>query len=164
MDRIQKIQKICALRDVSILRGYVLPLFLSIWLCSCVTYMKVNPDMEKVALIPVQTEIPESLLLDVRIQVFDPGELPSSENASRGLSEEIRKAESHYMAIQLRNAMQQTGHWGAVRVVPAETSGDEVLVTGRILKSNGEVLKLKIGVSDATGKHWFKEKTYIQRS
>ena len=56
--------------------------------------------------------------------------------------------------------MQQSGHWGAVRVVPAEASGDEVRVTGRILKSDGEELKLKIGAIDATGKQWFKEKTF----
>jgi len=161
MERIQKIQKIFELRSISTLRCFVLPLFLSICLCSCVTYMKVAPDKKKIALIPVQTEIPESQLLDVRIEIFDPGKLPSSKNASRGLSEEIREAESHYMAIQLRNAMQQSGHWGAVRVVPSETSGDEVRVTGRILKSNGEELKLKIGAIDATGKQWFfKEKTF----
>ncbi|MCP4367707.1 MAG: PEGA domain-containing protein [Deltaproteobacteria bacterium] len=156
----ERIQKIYALRNTSILHGFVLPLFSSIWLCSCVTYMKIAPDTEKVALRSVQKAIPESELLDVRIQIFDPGELPSSKNASRGLSEEIRKAESHYMAIQLRNALQQSGHWGAVRVVPAGTSGDEVLVTGRILKSNGEVLKLKIWARDATGKQWFHGKTF----
>ena len=156
----ERIQKIFELRSISTLRCFVLSLFLSIWLCSCVTYMKVAPDTKKVALIPVQTEIPESQLLDVRIEIFDPGKLPSSKNASRGLSEEIREAESHYMAIQLRNAMQQSGHWGAVRVVPAEASGDEVRVTGRILKSNGEELKLKIGAIDATGQQWFKEKTF----
>ncbi len=160
MERIQKIQKIFELRSISTLRCFVLPLFLSICLCSCVTYMKVAPDKKKIALIPVQTEIPESQLLDVRIEIFDPGKLPSSKNASRGLSEEIREAESHYMAIQLRNAMQQSGYWGAVRVVPAETSGDEVRVTGRILKSNGEELELKIGAIDATGQQWFKEKTF----
>ena len=156
----ERIQKIFELRSISTLRCFVLSLFLSIWLCSCVTYMKVAPDKKKIALIPVQTEIPESQLLDVRIEIFDPGKLPSSKNASRGLSEEIREAESHYMAIQLRNAMQQSGHWGAVRVVPAETSGDEVRVTGRILKSNGEELELKIGAIDATGQQWFKEKTF----
>jgi hypothetical protein len=158
MERIQKIQKIYALRDISVLRCFVLSVFLSIWLCSCSTYPKVIPVKGKVALIPVQTEVPESLLLDVRIQIFDPGKLPSSVNASRGLSEEIRKAESHYMAVHLKDAMQQTGHWGAVRVVPAETSGDEVLVTGRILKSNGEELKLEIGACDAMGNQWFKKK------
>jgi hypothetical protein len=52
----------------------------------------------------------------------------------------------------------QTGYWGSVRVVPAESSGDEVLVTGCILKSNGEELKLKIEAFDAAGRQWFKKK------
>lgn len=161
MERIQKVQKIYALKGISIFRGFALPMFLSICLISCAsTYRKVKPDVEKVDLEPVQTDIPESELLDVRIQIFDPGKLPSSEDASRGLSEEIRTAESYYMAVQLKNAMQQTGCWGAVRVVPAKSSGDEVLVTGRILKSDGEELKIKIGASDAMGNQWFRKKTF----
>ncbi len=165
MERIQEIQKIYKLviyklRNVSVVCGVVLPAFLAILLCSCVTYMKVTPDAEKITLAPVQTEIPEELLLDARIQIFDPGKLPTSVNASRGLSEEIREAESHFIAVQLKNAMQQTGHWGAVRVVPAATSGNEVLVTGCIVKSNGEVLKLKVSANDATGMQWFKDKVF----
>jgi len=161
MGRIQKIQKICTLKNIASLRSFVLPLFLSISLISCAsTYRKVKPDKKTVELLPAQVEIPESDLLDVRIQVFDPGELPSSENAARGLSDEIRKAESHYIAVQLKNAMQQTGHWGAVRVVPSETTGSEVQVTGLILVSNGEELKLEIEATDATGKKWFKNKTF----
>jgi hypothetical protein len=81
--------------------------------------------------------------------------LPESENAARGISEVIRQAESKYMAIQLKNTMQQSGYWGAVRVIPAESSGDEVLVIGRILESNGEVLKLNIKAFDAKGTQWF---------
>jgi hypothetical protein len=110
-----------------------------------------------VALESAQTEIPEPLLLDVRIQTFDLGELPTSENESRGISKEIRQAESKYMAVQLKHALYQTGYWGSVRVVPAESSGDEVRVTGRILKSNGEELKLKIEAFDAVGRQWFEK-------
>lgn len=158
MGGIQKIQKFYALRNVSILRSFVLPLLLVVLLSSCArTYPKVTVDMETVALATAQTEIPESHLLDVRIRIFDPGELPSSKDASRGLSEEIRKAESQYMAVQLKNALQQTEYWGAIRVVPAESAGDEVLVTGRILKSNGEELKLEIGAFDAAGAQWFEK-------
>jgi len=124
-------------------------------LSSCATYRRVRIDKEKVLLDPARTEIPESLLLDVRIPVFDPGELPESENAARGISEVIRQAESKYMAIQLKNAIQQSGYWGAVRVIPAESSSDEVLVIGRILESNGELLKLNIKAFDAKGVQWF---------
>ncbi|MCK5604130.1 hypothetical protein KAR91_19740 [Candidatus Pacearchaeota archaeon] len=160
MGGIQKIQKLYALRNISILHDFVLPLFLVVLLSSCaMTYPKVEIDTENVALTSVQAEIPESHLLDIRIQIFDPGELPSTEDAdaSRGLSEEIRKAESQYMAVQLKKALQQTGYWGAVRVVPVQSSGDEVLVSGCILKSNGEELMLEIEAFDAVGTQWFKK-------
>ena len=145
---------------------------LVVLLSSCATYRRVRSDKGKVLLDAERTEVPESLLLDVRIPVFDPGELPESENAARGISEVIRKAESKYMAIQLKNAMQQSAYWGAVRVIPAASSGDEVLVIGRILKSNGEVLKLNIKAFDARGTQWFDkdfkgavdEQTYTQPS
>jgi hypothetical protein len=158
MGRIQKIQKRDTLRNRSILRGLVVALLLAVLLSSCATtYKRVRPDKEKVLLDSVQTEIPEPLLFDVRIQTFDLGELPSSENESRGISKEIRQAESKYMAVQLKHALYQTGYWGSVRVVPAESSGDEVRVTGRILKSNGEELKLKIVAFDAVDRQWFEK-------
>jgi hypothetical protein len=157
MGRIQKVQKIDTLRNRSILRGLVVSLLLAVLLSNCATYRRVRPDKGKVALESAQTEIPEPLLLDVRIQTFDLGELPTSENESRGISKEIRQAESKYMAVQLKHALYQTGYWGSVRVVPAESSGDEVRVTGRILKSNGEELKLKIEAFDAVGRQWFEK-------
>ncbi len=100
----------------------------------------------------------ESDLLGVRIVSFDPGKLPKSEDQSRGISKEIRKAEAYYFAIQLKNTMQRSGYWGPVRVVPTGDSGGEVVVTGRILESDGEVLRLSIKVEDARGTHWFTKK------
>ena len=98
------------------LRVFMLGVFLTVALAGCVTYKPVKPDLAKVALISAQQDISEEELLDVRIQSFDPGQLPTSKNAARGLSEETRQAEAHYIAVQVRNAVQQTGHWGAVRV------------------------------------------------
>ncbi len=155
MGRIQKIQKLHSLRTSSVLRCVTVSFLLVVLLSSCATYRRVRIDKEKVPLDAMPAEVPESLLLDVRIPVFEPGELPESENAARGISEVIRQAESKYMAIQLKDAMQQSGYWGAVRVIPAESSGDEVLVIGRIIESNGEVLKLNIKAFDAKGIQWF---------
>ena len=155
MGRIQKIQKLDSLRSLAILRCMTVSFLLVVLLSSCATYRRVRVDKQPEVLKSAQAEIPESNVLDVRIQVFDPGELPKSENAARGISEVIRQAESKYMAIQLKNAMQQSGYWGAVRVIPAPAPGDEVLVTGRILESTGEVLKLNIKAFDARGIQWF---------
>ncbi len=121
--------------------------------CAAVTHHQ-NVDKGQV-LERAQVEIAEEQLLDVWIGLFDPGKLPENENKARGLSMEIRKAEARYMPVQLRNIMEKTGYWGAVRVVPAETEGGELLVNGTILRSDGEHLELEIKAFDATGEQWF---------
>ena len=100
-------------------------------------------------------EIPDDLLLDVWIELFDPGELPKDPDDALGLSMDIRDAEARYVSQQLRNTMETTGYWGAVRVVPRETEGSEVLVRGRILESDGLRMSLNIVALDATGTQWF---------
>ena len=99
---------------------------------------------------PADTE-----LLSVRIEAFDSGTLPEDPNLAKGLSSEIRSAEAYYIPVQLKNTMQRSGHWGAVRVVPKGMREGEVVVSGRILESDGEMLKLKIDVRDAAGVPWF---------
>ena len=100
-------------------------------------------------------EIPESQLLNVSIEVFDPGVLPGDAGDANGLSMDIRKAEARYMPELLRTTMEKTGYWGAVRVVPPGMTGSELLVRGTILASTGEQLDLEITASDASGRAWF---------
>ncbi len=101
------------------------------------------------------SEIPESQLLNVSIEVFEPGELPENEKQANGLSMDIREAEARYMPEQLRATMEKTGYWGAVRVVPKGMASNELLVTGTILQSNGLLLDLEITAEDASGVKWF---------
>ena len=104
-------------------------------------------------------EVPEDQLLDVWIELFDPGELPDDSEDAEGLSEDIRDAEARFLPVQLRNTIEKTGYWGAVRVVPRATEGGEVLLRGRILESDGETLALRLTAEDATGRQWF-QRTY----
>ena len=101
------------------------------------------------------SEIPENRLLNVSIEVFEPGEIPENEKRANGLSMDIREAEARYMPEQLRATMEKTGYWGAVRVVPKGMASNELLVTGTILQSNGLQLDLKITAEDASGVKWF---------
>jgi len=101
------------------------------------------------------TEVPENRLLNASIEVFDPGTLPEKEKNANGLSMDIREAESRYMPEQLRATMEQTGYWGAVRVVPRGITVSELLVSGTILESNGLQLDLEITATDASGTEWF---------
>jgi hypothetical protein len=43
-----------------------------------------------------------------------------------------------------------------VRVIPADTNALDVTVTGKIVESNGQLLRIDIAVADATGRLWFK--------
>ena len=156
MERVREVQAIQQMRGV---RANRVPFTLAIAavLIGCVSFPAPTPDKAPVSLENVESEISESQLLDVQIAIFDPGELPSRESRARGLSEDVRKAEAVFIPTHLRNTLQRTGHWGAVRVVPAHTSSAELLLSGRILDSNGETLELEIEVRDATGTEWFKK-------
>jgi hypothetical protein len=57
----------------------------------------------------------------------------------------------------MRNTLEGTGHWGQVRVVPADAEALDVHVSGKILESTGAVLHLEVTVSDATNRVWFKK-------
>ena len=123
-----------------------------ILLSGCATYQ------ENVAPTPImraQQEIPEDQLMDVGILPFESEELSDKEAQDEGTTNEIRKAEGHFIPNHLKHTMQQTGHWGAVRVIPTETDSIDVFVAGQIEESNGEHLTLELEVVDATGRHWF---------
>lgn len=109
-------------------------------------------------------EIPEAQLLDVGITVFDPG-VPEGEVDKELLEEllregtfvSIRRAESLYMAVQLRETMQRSGHWGTVWVTPEASPAADLNVTAEILHSDGDIVELRVKAQDATGRVWLDE-------
>jgi len=105
-----------------------------------------------------QEEILEEQLLDIGIQVFESDKITPEQAKEEHTSPEVRKAESHFIPYHLKNTLQKSSYWGAVRVLPTETESIDVLVKGKILESNGEILALQIDVVDATGKSWFSKK------
>ena len=131
-------------------------------LAGCATYGSRNVGPTPIEL--AKTEIPEEQLIDIGILVFETKELTPEEAKDEGTSLEIRKAESHFMPYHLKNTLHQSGQWGAIQVVPAETNTVDLLVKGKILESNGENLVLEIDVVDATGKRWFKRKYSAEAS
>jgi hypothetical protein len=99
-------------------------------------------------------EIPEEQLLDVGIVVFSSEPLPPDKARKEGTHAEIRKAEQNFLPYHLKTTLQQSSQWGAVRVLPGEAESADVLIKGRILKSTGETLELRIEARDATGRLW----------
>ena len=111
-----------------------------------------------IPIMQAQAEIPEEQLLDVGILVFKSKELTEEQAEKEGTNSEIRKAETHFIPYHLKKTLEQSSHWGAVQVIPAETNSVDLLVKGEIIESNGEHLSLKIKVVDATGKKWLEKK------
>jgi hypothetical protein len=104
-------------------------------------------------------EIPEERLLDVTIDLFAPGvsEGEASPLLKKGIRAAVRKSEARYIPIHLRNTLQSSGQWGAVRVVPGGAAWAEVLVTGSIDTSNGKKLEVRVTARDAAGRVWLKK-------
>jgi transcription termination factor NusB len=118
------------------------------------TYEKRKVTSQRAQLAVSAGEVAEKDLLGIRIHSFRSGTLPQGAKA-RGMSVEIRKAEGYYTAVKLKDTLQRSGHWGPVRVVPANSNDGEVVVNGEILESDGELLKLLVSIRDATGMKWF---------
>ncbi len=112
------------------------------------------PPVGQVALVEAPVS-DEAGALDVDLVVFDPG-IPEdvSTHGTRGIYPLIRKAESRFMPVMLRQSLVASGAWGVVRVLPESDASAELQVQGKILHSDGERLALQITAVDATGRVW----------
>ena len=104
------------------------------------------------------TEVAEHQLLDVGISIFNPG-IDDYEEGEQTYPE-VRKAEARFMPFLLAEAMQDSGAWGAVRVVPNPEQINDLVVTGKIIHSDGEELELHIQAVDSRNRVWL-EKDYV---
>jgi hypothetical protein len=94
-------------------------------------------------------------LLDIGLVIFDPGvPLDAARHSKEGIFPEIRKAEARYLPYLLRQALVKTEAWGAVRVLPKPDTSSELLLTGKILHSDGMRLVLQMRATDASGRVW----------
>ncbi len=106
----------------------------------------------------------EEQQLDVGLVVFDPGIPADASTYSRlGIFPEIRKAEARYIPVLLRQVLQESNAWGVVRVFPEAAAGVELLVTGRILASDGQRLSLAMTAQDSTGRVWL-QRSYLDET
>lgn len=119
------------------------------------TYEKREATTEEIQLLQPKAEIAESDLLEVRISTFGPGKISEEDAKAERVSKKIRRAEGYFIAAKLRDTLQRSGNWGPVRVVPNGGNSGEVAVSGEILESDGEILRLRVDVADATGARWY---------
>src|SRR3982751_2565085 len=90
-------------------------------LCGCVGQGK--QTLPQVDAMQAVHEIPAEQRLDVVVHSFDPG-IPAAQAADedalakKRIYPDLRKAESRYFAVMLRNTLESSAQWGAVRVAP----------------------------------------------
>jgi hypothetical protein len=114
---------------------------------------------DHVEAIQARGQVPEERLLDVAIEIFDPGVTGggTAKLARQGLSPELRRSEARFISFHLKKTLEETGNWGAVRVVPAAGDGMDLVVTGRLQESTGKRLVLDIEARDSTGRSWLRK-------
>lgn len=135
----------------------------SMLLTACVT-SEVKP-VPKIVPKQATVHIPEAELLDVGIRVFDPGipknlEADEEALAKKRIYPDLRKAEARYIPTLLRETLESTAQWGAVRVIPDTADFVDVIVTGQLIDSNGGFLAVDVTATDAAGRVWIKDKRY----
>jgi hypothetical protein len=117
---------------------------------------------EETELVVATTPVDEALLLDIGIVQFDTGIPADNDTSDTGIYEEIRLAEARYLPFHLKTTLQGTGHWGAVRVIPSREAFTDVIISGSIVKSDGEFVTLNISIDDASGRHWYNKPYSMQ--
>ena len=107
-----------------------------------------------------EVEVAEPQLLDIGVGIFD-ANVPATEKEQKAkrVDPDVRAAEARFIPVLLATTLQGPGYWGQVRVVPSGLTAFDVNVSGTILESTGQILKLAIAATDATGHVWL-SKTY----
>jgi hypothetical protein len=96
--------------------------------------------------------------LDIIVPVFEPGlpEDPASYE-KEGVWPELRRAEANRFAWKLKEALEKTGRFGAVRVTPDSEATGDLYILGEIIESNGEEVEIDVLVMDISGREWLDE-------
>ncbi|MBD62934.1 MAG: hypothetical protein CMD68_02510 [Gammaproteobacteria bacterium] len=139
-------------------KNFFLQILIIGFFVGCATTSNVGPQYQSSSS-SSSNSIPENKEpFDVAIVLFDPGISDQDSYGEDGIWPELRRAESMYMAVQLRDTLSKTQRYGAVRVTPDKFSSADVYITAKINKSNGEDVALNVKVSDSTGKQWISKK------
>ena len=109
--------------------------------------------------------IPADQRLDVVVHTFDPGipeDIADDDDAlaRKRIYPDLRNAEARFIPVRLRDTLEGSAQWGAVRVAPESVEFVDVEIDGRIIESTGKRLELQITARDASGRVWIDGKRY----
>ncbi len=120
--------------------------------------VKAGPEPSSTYEQKVSETIPVGPKLDVVIPVFDAGLSENAKNyAEEGVWPELRRAEANRFAFKLKQALDNSKAFGAVRVTPDKKASGDLYVLGKIKESDGEDVKFDLTVLDISGKQWLND-------
>jgi len=131
-------------------------ILLCISACSSTEVVRANstPAVQANELLPMHH------YMDIGIIPMEPG-IPDSEEEikKRMIIPDVRRAEAQYIAFHLKDTLELTGNWGAVRVTPGTSDAVDLTISGKIIISDGELLRVRFRAVDSIGVTWL-EKQY----
>ena len=131
-----------------------------VFLASCATYEVRTTDFQSVETLNIET--PDEYLLDIGIEILDPNlEGTPEDTEDERVFSQVREAESIWVAQKLKETLEKTNAWGAVRITPDDEVIMDLSISGKVLQSDGETLRLHVTASDQTGRIWL-EDSYSQ--
>ncbi|SVD93714.1 uncharacterized protein METZ01_LOCUS446568, partial [marine metagenome] len=98
--------------------------------------------------------------LNLSIKVFEGEQL---DGLTARMMRPVAFAETRYIPYLLKQVLEESGYWGAVRVVPQADPTAELSLQGRILYSDGFQLEVHILCRDSTGRVWL-DQVYQDRA
>jgi hypothetical protein len=128
--------------------------------CSSTEIIRANSTPAQLA----KVALPDHLYMDIGILPLNPG-IPDTEEAiaKKLIVADVRRAESQFIAFHLKDTLEATGNWGAVRVTPKSSEAVDLTLSGEILKSDGELLQIQFKAIDSRGNLWL-DKVYVDQA
>lgn len=106
-----------------------------------------------------------STKLNVNVVEMQPGLLKTdSESREAGIWPELRRAESRRLSVKLAKAFNDSNAFSNVNVTTSSDFITDIVITGKIIVSNGEDVHLQITATDSTNKKLIDKKTYKHRT
>ncbi|MCZ6674791.1 MAG: hypothetical protein O7C75_17820, partial [Verrucomicrobia bacterium] len=75
----------------------------------------------------------------------------------KAVDPKIRRLETHFFPIALKNALDKSQHWGQTFISPGEVQSPDLYINANILASDGHSIALLVYVTDSTGRVWYND-------
>ena len=149
----------------------VLTALVALLLNACAQTLHVPAPVERVLALVGDVELKEAsqlpadnALLEVGVKIFSTEEKQAGEyEVGDWVFDEIIQKETQFLPHLLKNTLDKSNQWGAVRVIPHSDPSLDLIIEGQIIQSDGKTLELHIRAIDSSGREWLNQ-TYADQS